>query len=70
MSLSFTRMWVVQGIQGSKLRRARKMSIPLYVSGDWKSSIMGVLRTASSYGPGVPQGVLGAAFRVEGVRIW
>src|SRR6185503_17228929 len=46
-------MCTPQGRQGSKLRTARMMSMPLNVSGPF-SSKMGVFCTASSYGPGVP----------------
>src|ERR1700757_2527789 len=46
-------MCTPHGRQGSKLRTARMMSMPLNLSGPF-SSKMGVFCTASSYGPGVP----------------
>ena len=46
-------MCTPQGRQGSKLRTARMMSMPLKFSGPFSSKI-GVFCTASSYGPGVP----------------
>src|ERR1700761_8165397 len=46
-------MCTPQGRQGSKLRTARIMSMPLNLSGPF-SSKSGVFCTASSYGPGVP----------------
>ena len=46
-------MCTPHGRQGSKLRTARMMSIPLNLSGPFSSKI-GVFCTASSYGPGVP----------------
>ena len=46
------------------------MSIPLKSSSDLKFvSTIGVFKTDCSYGPGVPQGVFGQAFTVDGVMI-
>src|SRR4029077_16999154 len=54
-----------QGKQGSKLRTARMISIPLNLSGPFSSKI-GVFCTASSYGPGVPYTSRGLAFQGVG----
>src|SRR5580692_9052893 len=54
-----------QGRQGSKLRTARIISIPLNFSGPFSSKI-GVFCTASSYGPGVPYTSRGLAFQGVG----
>src|SRR5262249_31032610 len=63
-------MCVVHGIHGSKLRMARRMSMPLNSAGSSVSSSSGVFNTASSYGPGWPHRSVGDAFHVEGVTIW
>ena len=58
-------MWTPHGKQGSKLRTARMMSMPLNLSGPFSSKI-GVFCTASSYGPGVPYTSRGLAFHGVG----
>src|SRR6266487_4546953 len=62
-------MCVVHGMQGSKLRMVRRMSIPLKSFGSSKVSSNGVFKTASSYAPGLSQGSRGDALIVDGVTI-
>src|SRR5258708_34204743 len=57
--------WTPHGRQGSKLRTARMMSIPLNWSGPFSSKI-GVPWHESSYGPGVPAESRGDAFHGVG----
>ena len=57
------------GMQGSKLRTVRIMSMPLKLSGPFSSKI-GVCITASSYGPGVPKESRGLAFHGVGGYGW
>ena len=62
-------MWTPHGRQGSKLRTARMMSMPLKSSIAFSSKI-GVFMTASSYGPGVPKLSVGFAFHGVGGYGW
>ena len=62
-------MCTPHGRQGSKLRTARMMSMPLNRSGGFSSKI-GVFCTASSYGPGVPKESLTLAFHGVGGYGW